>query len=407
MVRRRFCLLQPVSAVRLIDRYLGREILVSSFFAVCVLNIVLVLGQIFRRLFTYIIDHNVPMYYIVTIIVSFLPTALVYSIPWGFLTAVLLVFGRLSAANELTAMRSAGLSVARVARPVLVLATAASGLCLWINLYVAPRFLQNLQTAFVQMATSNPSAAFTGDQVINEFPGRKIFIGQKSGNQLENIRVFELDENSKPVRVVFARTGTLETDHEHKQIMMNLDGSRLEQRDFQRPGDLAKIRDGNLIGSFSLVIPLDELFTKKQGRRKPEAFTFDELRRELNAKRRQLAADREALKTNRDEDLRKATRADAAQVTAINTELNKRFSFSLACVTFALIGIPLGITAQRQETTAGFALSLLVALAYFLIIIVVNAFREKTHVHPELLIWLPNAIFLLLGGFLFYRVNRR
>ncbi len=393
--------------LRLFDRYLGREILISSFFAVCVLNIVLVLGQIFRRLFGYIIDHNVPMYYIVTIIVSFLPAALVYSIPWGFLTAVLLVFGRMSAANELTAMRSAGISVARIARPVLLLAAAASALCLWIDLYVAPRSLQNLQTAFVEMATSNPSAAFTGDQVINEFPGRKIFIGKKSDNQLENIRVFELDENNKPFRVVFARTGTLETDHAQRQIVMNLTGSRLEQRDYRQPGDLTKIRDGNLIGNFSLAIPLDDLFTKKQGRRKLESYTYDELRSELSAKRRQLAANRDTLKATRDEDLRKTTRAEAAQVTALGTELNKRFSFSLACVTFALIGIPLGITAQRQETTAGFALSLLVALAYFVIIIVVNAFRENAHVHPELLIWLPNLIFLLLGGILFYRVNRR
>ncbi len=81
---------------------------------------------------------------------------------------------------------------------------------------------------------------------------------------------------------------------------------------------------------------------------------------------------------------------------AASTELNKRFSFSLACVTFALIGIPLGITAHRQETTVGFGLSLVVALTYFLIIIVVNTFREKANVHPELLIWLPNVIFLLL-----------
>ena len=413
--------------LRLVDRYIGREILVSTFFAVCMLNVVLVLGRIFGRLFAYIVDHNVPMSYIVTIIVSFLPAALVYSIPWGFLTAVLLIFGRLSSTNELTALRTAGLSVARVSRAVLVLAALASALCLWINLYIAPRFLQNLQTAFVEMATSDPSAAFTGDQVIDEFPGRKIFIGQKEGNRLENIRVFELDDNSKPVRVVYARTGTLETDPDHKQIVMNLEGSRLEQRDYQQPGNLTKIRDGNLIGNFSLVIPLEELFAKKQGRRKPESYTFDELRTEFAARRQQLVADRAAVKAARDKqakpaedpardqpaavnELKQARQAfskDLAQLTAIGTELNKRFSFSLACVTFALIGIPLGITAQRQETTAGFALSLLVALSYFLIIIVVNAFREKTTYHPELLIWLPNAIFLVLGAVLFYRVNRR
>ena len=393
--------------MRLVDRYIGRETLVSFFLAVCVLNIVLVLGQIFRKLFGYIIDHNVPLYYILTIVLSLLPTALIYSIPWGFLTAVLLVFGRLSAANELTALRTAGLSIGRIARPVLALAFAASGLCLWIDLYVAPRYLQNLQNAFVEMATSNPSAAFTGDQVISDFPGQKIFVGKKTGNQLENIRVFQLDEASRPTKVFFARTGTLETDTEHRQIVMNLVGTRYEQRDDGNPDDLTKVHDGILIDNFPLTISLDELYTKKQGRRKPEAYTYDELVGELAAKHQQLAADRESLKTTREDEWRRAIRADTAQLTAIKTELNKRFSFSLACVTFAFIGIPLGITAQRQETTVGFALSLLVALSYFLIIIVVNAFREKAHVHPELLIWLPNAIFLGLGGVLFYRLSRR
>ena len=393
--------------MRLIDRYIGREILISSVLAVFVLNIVLVLVEIFRKLLPFILDHNVPLFYLVTILMSLLPTALVYSIPWGFLTAVLLVFGRLSAGNELTAMRTAGLSIWRIARPVLVLAVAASGLCLWIDLYVAPKYLQSLQTAFVQMAKSDPSSVFTGDQVISEFPGRKIFVGKKMGNQLENIRVFELDEDNKPVRVVYARAGTLETDTENRQIIMNLEGSRYEQRDYAQPDDLTKIHDGITIDNFPLAISLDELYTRKQGRRKPEAFLYAELRDELERKREKLGADRAALKETHEDQYRAAIHNDAAQITATATELNKRFSFSLACVTFALIGIPLGITAQRQETTVGFALSLLVALTYFLIIIVVNAFHEKPRVHPEVLIWLPNVIFLLLGGVLFYRLSRR
>ena len=393
--------------MRLVDRYIGREILVSFFLAVCVLNIVLVLGEIFKKLLPYILDHNVPLFYLVTILLSFLPAALVYSIPWGFLAAVLLVFGRLSAGNELTALRTAGMSIGRIARPVLVLAALSSVLCLWIDLYVAPRFLQNLQTAFVEMATSNPSAAFTGDQVINEFPGRKIFVGRKTGNQLENIRVFELDENNKPVRVVFARTGTLETDTERKQIVMNLEGSRYEQRDYDQPDDLGKMHDGITIGNFPLSVPLEDLYTKKQGHRKPESFTYDELRADLKSKRQQLAADRDEVKTTHDDQLKKSIRAETAQIAAASTELNKRFSFSLACVTFALIGIPLGITAQRQETTVGFGLSLIVALTYFIIIIVVNTIRDKANIHPEILIWMPNVIFLMIGGWLFYRLSRR
>ena len=97
----------------------------------------------------------------------------------------------------------------------------------------------------------------------------------------------------------------------------------------------------------------------------------------------------------------------ASDRASAKTEFNKRFSFSLACFTFALIGIPLGITAQRQETSIGFGLSLGVAFTYFLIIIVVNTFRENAKVHPEMLIWLPNVIFLALGAFLFASLSQR
>jgi LPS export ABC transporter permease LptF len=371
--------------MRLLDRYLGREVLISALFAVATLSLVLVLGQIFKKLFDLVIEHNVPATYILTFIAYVLPLSLTFSIPWGFLTAVLLVFGRLSAGNELTALRTAGVSIPRIARPVFVLALAFSGLCLWINLYVAPRAQQNLKDAFFQVATKNPGAVFSGDQVIPDFPGKKIYVGGKEGNKLKNVHVFDLNQNNQPVRVVFAETGRLETDLANKQIKMRLVGSRFEQRDYASPGDLTKIRDGITMGEFVFPISLDDLYAKKQKRRRIETLTYSELRQEL--KRTQNASP----------SIRAATR----------TELNKRFSFSLACLTFALIGLPLGITAQRQETSIGFGLSLAVAFTYFLIITIVNTFREKAHLHPELLIWLPNVIFLILGGLLFLRLSRR
>ena len=70
--------------LRLLDRYLGRELCTSAFFAVSALSFVLVLGEIFRRLFAFMVDHNVPATYIITFVEYFLPLSLIYSIPWGF-----------------------------------------------------------------------------------------------------------------------------------------------------------------------------------------------------------------------------------------------------------------------------------------------------------------------------------
>jgi lipopolysaccharide export LptBFGC system permease protein LptF len=396
--------------MRLLDRYLGREVILSAIFAVCTLSLVLILGQIFRKLFEFVVDHNVPATFIITFIAYFLPLSLIFSIPWGFLTAVLLVFGRLSAGNELTALRTAGVSIPRIARPVLLLAFVFSGICLWINLYVAPRAQQNLKDAFFQVATSNPAAVFSGDTVITDFPGKKIYVGSKEGGRLQNVHVFELNPDNKAVEVVYAHFGRLETDLANKQIKMRLQDTRFEQRDNSLPDDFTKIKDGITMGDFVFPISLEELYAKKHGRPKVESLTYDGLKAEVQRSAEVVAADKAKLRAGGGADpdlLRRTTRDDISKLAAIRTEFNKRFSFSLACVTFALMGIPLGITAHRQETSIGFGISLGVAFSYFLIIIVVNTMRSNAHLHPELLIWTPNVIFLLLGGFLFFRLCRR
>ncbi len=95
------------------------------------------------------------------------------------------------------------------------------------------------------------------------------------------------------------------------------------------------------------------------------------------------------------------------EMSAAKTEMSKRLSFSLASFAFALIGVPLAITAHRKETSIGFLLSLAVAVTYFFFIIIANAVREKPAWHPELLMWVPNFLCMTLGGWLFFRMSRR
>src|SRR5205823_1803711 len=132
--------------------------------------------------------------------------SLIFTIPWGLLTAILLVFGRLSADNELIALRANGVSVPRVAVSLGVIALACCATCLWLTVYVSPATQQKLRSTIFDLATRDPMALFGSDQVIDQFPGRKIYVGKKEGNKLENITVFELDNKSMPLRVTFART---------------------------------------------------------------------------------------------------------------------------------------------------------------------------------------------------------
>ncbi|MFZ4766290.1 MAG: LptF/LptG family permease, partial [Roseimicrobium sp.] len=98
---------------------------------------------------------------------------------------------------------------------------------------------------------------------------------------------------------------------------------------------------------------------------------------------------------------------DKKKLSAARTELSMRYSFSLAALVFTFIGIPLGITAQRRETTIGFGLSLGVAVAYMTFVILVSTMNESPSLYPHLLMWLPNCLFLGIGGRLFWKLSQK
>jgi len=217
--------------MKLIDRFVSRELIVNVLFAIAILSLVLVVGNIFRKLLPLLVNHDVPMEYLITFIAYVLPFSLIFTIPWGLLTAILLVFGRLSADNELIALRANGVSVPRVCVSLWGVALACTVICLWLNVQVAPAAQEKLRSTIFDLATRNPMALFGSDQVIDQFPGRKIYVGKKEGNKLENITVFELNQNSMPVKVTYARTGMLEADLANKQILMHLYQARYQERD--------------------------------------------------------------------------------------------------------------------------------------------------------------------------------
>ena len=368
--------------MKLIDRFISRELLVNVLFAIAVLSLVLVVGNIFRKLLPLLVNHDVPMEYLITFIAYVLPFSLIFTIPWGLLTAILLVFGRLSADNELIALRSNGVSISRICISLAGLALVCTAICLWLNVQVAPAAQEKLRSTIFDLATRNPMALFGSDQVIDQFPGRKIYVGKKNGNQLENILVFETNEDAMPMKVTHARLGMLETDLPNQRILMHLYNARYQQRDEVDPYDLARMRDGINVAEGTLPISLQDLYEKEKRRASRSMLSLEQLLDQLKAD---------------DPKMRSSSR----------TEINKRFSFPMACLVFALVGVPLGITAHRRETSFGFAASLVIGVFYFLFIIVADTLRANAKLHPELLVWLPNVLFLGLGLWMFRRLSRR
>jgi lipopolysaccharide export system permease protein len=371
--------------MRILDRYIGQQVITTGLFAVGVLSLVLVLGNVFKQLLDLLVNHDVPLQFILTFIAYIIPFSLTFTIPWGFLTAVLLIFGRLSAENELIALRSNGISVPRVCVPVFLLSLVCVGICFWINVDVAPKAQEQMRAAVYNMATSNPIALFGSDTIIDQFPGKLIYVEKKTGAELEDILMYDLNERGQPMMVVHAKSGELKTDLSGKQqIILHLRDAQYEQRDSVKPDNLSLIHTGITIRENDLAISLTDLYEKNKKKRGPSQMTLTEL-----------------LKRQVDSNM------DLHQRSAIKTEASKRFSFSLASFAFCLIAVPLAITAHRKETSIGFLFSLIVAFVYFLFVPLVDMVASNPKFHPEMLIWLPNVVFISIGAFLFHRMSRR
>jgi len=367
----------------LLHRYVIKQVLVTFLIALCVLSGVFIVGSIMVKLLDLLVNQDVPLIFVARLIAYIIPFSLMYTIPWAFLTTVLLVYGRLSAENELIAARACGVSILSLCAPVLALAGILSLFCFWINTTVAPHAQQQMKETLKDVATSDPLSLFGSDRVIDQFPGRKIYVEKKEGTTLRNIQVYELDDANKPIRVVTAREGSLELDLEGQQVLLRLNEAIYEERDATGPNSISKIRQGITMEEGVVPISLAQLYEKNRKRQGPSSLTLSELYialQEENTVERQSAT---------------------------LTELNKRYSLSLGSLALALVGIPLGITAHRKETTVGFGLSLALAVSYFVFIMVADNVRNNPMYHPEWLIWLPNFIFLTLGGFLFLRLARR
>jgi lipopolysaccharide export system permease protein len=352
---------------------------------VALLSLVLVLGNVFKEMLDLLINHNVPLESVLGFIAFVLPFSMTFTIPWGFLTAVLLVFGRLSADNEIIALRANGVSFSRVFIPVLAMALLLVGICFWINTDVAPRAQYAMMTSLFRIATSNPASMFQPDEVVDQFPDRRIFVGGRDGDLMKNLVVVELDDKGSPSKVVFAKTGTLTTDTSNHRLLLRVQDANFEQRDEKDPGNVSLIRQGITMKEGVFPMSLQRLLDQKKRGKPLTSHTLAELMAEL-------------------------AKPNCPRPLAFRVEMGKRFSMSLAALAFALIAVPLGITAHRKETSVGFALSLVIAFSYFFFIMIAEALSKNPALPsglPVFMIWFPNLLFTGLGIWLFSRLARR
>lgn len=364
--------------MRLFDRYIAKQIIVGTIYAVFILSLVLVMGNLFKQARPLLVEQSAPLGLVVRFVINVLPFSLMFTIPWGFLSAVLLVFGRMSTDNEITGLRVAGLSLFRLALPVFIIGALLSLACLWINVNVVPLAKASLTDLIYEQVKRDPRSLLDPGIVQSKFKNQKVFVESRDGDTLQGFHLYQVSNGDKaaPSRIeayVHAGSVSLIVDEEKKQLRLKLIDTFIE----------SKKRDG----TSELVFA---------GEAEPWLFDFgDDRKKKIRSSAMTSEEIRQYLDDNPD--------LKDSQKVSFRAEITKRFSFSMACLSFAFIAVPLGLKSRRKDTSSGLIISLLIGTAYFLFTVLSDKF--DTDAGATFALWAPNIFCVLLGLWLFRRAR--
>jgi lipopolysaccharide export system permease protein len=380
--------------VTLLDRYIFKNVLFTCAAAVGLLSFVFVLVNALRDMLSYVLAGQIAWFTVIKLLALLLPATMPFVLPPGILTGVLLTLGRLSADSEITAMRTAGLSLPRIARPIFLLALLGVAAGLFVNFKAMPYGRVEYENELAEALHANALALIVPRAFVRNFPNTVVYVGDKQGELLRDIWVWKMDDDRRANLFVHAESGRINYDEEKNAIDAQLTHARIEWRNSVQTEDFSKTVEGSA-ETFPLTFPLDKVFGRARGfRRKLQWMTFGE----LQAERRRLAAQPVAPTGAKDQ---------AREIMKVQLTLNDKASSALAVLSFALFGVPLGIKASRRETSANLGLALLLMLGYYFLTVMVGWLDRHPEYRPDLLLWLPNLIFIGLGVWLFYRLERR
>lgn len=363
-----------------INLYIIREIITPFLLGLTIFTFVLLMGRILK-LAELMITKGVPAGEVLKLFTYLLPSFFVLTIPLAFLLAILLGLGRLSADSEIIALKSTGVSLYSMLKPVMALAAVVFALAAFLTLYAQPRGNLAFKNQVFDIANSQASIAVEPRIFNDEFEGLTLYtndVDEKSGRMSG---VFIADERkAKQAAVIFASSGRIIPDRDSLTLTL-----RLEQGSIHRRIDDPEEESYQVVHFATYDVQLnigDTDSASGKSAKKAKEMTLSEL----------VVATREA-KTE-------------AKRNAYAVEMQQRFALPFSVFLFALVGVPLSIRSTRSGRGGGFAVSLCVVMIYFFLFAAAETIGEAGMLPAWAAMWIPNLVFLVCGLYLFRQAAR-
>lgn len=358
--------------MRIIERYVFTSFLTSFALSWLVLSFVLTIGLLVK--IVQLIIQGLSMHTIGLFMMVGFPGTLTLTIPIALLVSSLLVFSRLSADSEIAAMRACGVNLLQVIKWPLFFAFLCALLGLYVNNEIVPRSHEVSRNLKSIISVDAGLELLEPGRMIDEFPNYKLFFHRREGNWLHDLLVFDYShkEGVREIRADKALVTTNELD-----IVLDMYKVRVDPVEMGQSGVAVADR---------LRHTIPDAMRKRRVKRKAKDWRFVELRHEIAQLRLNVEGHPPLVRRN--------------MLSGMRTEYHLRLVYAVAALCFVMVGVPLGIRTHRKESTIGMAISLAVALSFYLCVIMMQSLNKVDAARPYVLLWIPVALCGVLATWL-------
>lgn len=362
----------PLLRPRLLERYVCREFLKIFCLSLSAFLLLYLVVDFFERI-DQLVRANLGLMEMGRYLLLKAPLALEQVSSPAVLLGAMLTFGLLARSRETMAIRTSGLDILRLTRPVLLLAALVGGLLLALHLYLAPWSQSSLNLFWETQVQKKPPRSlidlehfwYKGDRAIYN-----ILLYRKSEQTLEGVKIFRFDEQFRLVQVVAARRAVWR-EGRWRLYQGNV-------QNFDRPGEE---RLENFEGMDLAVTETPQDFGGLE--RKIPEMTVEELQRFVDRLER-----------------------DGYKSTSYRLEVQNRFAMALAPLVLAILGLGLALRQEKVFIPGMVAVGLAVMFAYWLFLGFSLSLGQAGRWPVVWAAWLPHLVFGTGAVFLLRRAAR-
>lgn len=356
--------------MRLFDRYLLRRHLLCLGAAVLALLLVAVIVDLIEHIDTFIDYHTAPGQFL-RYYCYHAPYWIALTLPIAALLGTLFSLTSLARANELTAMKAAGISLYRLLLPLFVFSLLFSGLAFFFTDQVVPRATYHYREVWDEIRGVDRADGSRKQVLLQDVEGQLVFA--RSYDALKQ-RASEVScEEERAGRVVRRLEGRFLEWREGRWVL-------LEGHEYRFGEDATQVEAFAERPLATLTLkPAD--FAQQQ--KKTEEMDYGELRAYIER-----------------------ARANGEDSTRQQVDLHLKIAFPFTCFVIVLLGAPLAADARRTGLAGSFGKGTLICFVYYSCVKAGQALGWNEQLSPELGAWLPNLIFGALGLALLWRTPK-